>query len=95
MARVLIIVENLPVPFDRRVWSEATTLVAAGYDVSVICPKGPGAEKSFEIIDGVHVWRHDLPFEARGAAGYLFEYASALFWNSCSAYACGSRAASM
>lgn len=38
--RVLIIVENLPVPFDRRVWQEATTLVAAGYAVSVICPKG-------------------------------------------------------
>ncbi len=80
MPRVLIIVENLPVPFDRRVWSEATTLAAAGYDVSVICPKGVGAEKSHEIIDGVHVWRHNLPFEARGAAGYLLEYGSALFW---------------
>jgi glycosyltransferase involved in cell wall biosynthesis len=78
--RVLIIVENLPVPFDRRVWSEATTLAAAGYDVSVICPKGPGAGKSFEIIDGIHIWRHALPLEARGAAGYLLEYASALFW---------------
>jgi glycosyltransferase involved in cell wall biosynthesis len=80
MSRVLIIVENLPVPFDRRVWSEATTLRAAGHDVSVICPKGPGAENSFEIIDGIHIWRHNLPFEARGAAGYLLEYSSALFW---------------
>ncbi len=80
MPRVLIIVENLPVPFDRRVWSEATTLRAGGYDVSIICPKGPGAEKSFEIIEGIHIWRHGLPFEARGAAGYLREYASALFW---------------
>src|SRR3984885_1699239 len=78
--RVLIIVENLPVPFDRRVWSEATTLRAAGYDVSVICPKGPGAEKSFEIIDDIHVWRHSLPFEARGAGGYPLEYARALIW---------------
>jgi glycosyltransferase involved in cell wall biosynthesis len=77
--RILIIVENLPVPFDRRVWSEATTLRAAGYEVSVICPKGMGAEKSFEIVDGIHIWRHGLPFEARGAAGYFLEYASALF----------------
>ena len=80
MARVLIIVENLPVPFDRRVWSEATTLRAAGHDVSVICPKGKGATASHEVIDGIHVWRHPLPFEARGASGYLLEYATALFF---------------
>ncbi len=81
VARVLIIVENLPVPFDRRVWSEATTLRAAGYEVSVICPKGPNAAAaSFEVIDGIHVWRHPLPFEARGAAGYVLEYGAALFW---------------
>jgi glycosyltransferase involved in cell wall biosynthesis len=82
VARVLIIVENLPVPFDRRVWSEATTLLAAGHEVSVICPRGRGAEASFEIIDGIYVWRHPLPFEAHGVAGYLFEYISALFWES-------------
>ncbi|HEY6578735.1 MAG TPA: glycosyltransferase family 4 protein [Rhizomicrobium sp.] len=80
MAHVLIIVENLPVPFDRRVWSEATTLRAAGHEVSVICPNGRGAEKSFEIIDGIHIWRHPLPFEAQGAFGYLLEYGGALFW---------------
>ena len=50
--RVLIIVENLPCPFDRRVWQEARTLNAAGYIVSIICPKAPGYEKSFEQIDG-------------------------------------------
>jgi glycosyltransferase involved in cell wall biosynthesis len=80
VARVLIIVENLPVPFDRRVWSEATTLRAAGHAVSVICPKGRGAEKSFEILGDIHVWRHKLPIEARGAAGFALEYGSALFW---------------
>lgn len=80
MPRVLIIVENLPVPFDRRVWSEATTLRSAGYEVSVICPKGPGAERAFEVLEGIQIWRHSLPFEARGATGYLREYASALFW---------------
>ncbi len=78
--RVLIIVENLPVPFDRRVWSEATTLRQAGYEVSVICPKGRGAEQSYEVLDGIHIYRHPLPLEARGAMGYLIEYASALFW---------------
>jgi glycosyltransferase involved in cell wall biosynthesis len=78
--RVLIIVENLPVPFDRRVWSEATTLRKAGYEVSVICPKGPRAQASHEVIDGIHVYRHPLPLEARGASGYLVEYGTALFW---------------
>lgn len=78
--RVLIIVENLPVPFDRRVWSEATTLRAAGYKISVICPKGQGAESSFEIIEGVHIFRHPLPVATSGVLGYLLEYSIALFW---------------
>ena len=78
--RVLIIVENLPVPFDRRVWAEATTLKDAGYAVAVICPKARGYEKSEEIIEDIPVYRHNLPLEARGAMGYLLEYASALFW---------------
>jgi glycosyltransferase involved in cell wall biosynthesis len=78
--RVLIIVENLPVPFDRRVWSEATALRAAGYDVSVICPKGEGAKASYEVIDGVHIYRHPMPFQARGPLGYLLEYSTALLW---------------
>ncbi len=77
--RLLIIVENLPVPFDRRVWLEATTLRGAGYQVCVICPYGKGADKSYEQIDGIHVYRHGILHEARGAVGYLIEYASALF----------------
>ena len=79
-ARVLMIVENLPVPFDRRVWQEATTLRDAGYEVSVICPVAEGYEKRREVIDGIHVYRHPLPLEAEGAAGYLVEYGVALFW---------------
>ena len=59
--RVLIVVENLPVPFDRRVWAEATTLAAAGYTVSVICPMGKGYAAEYELLDGVHVYRHPLP----------------------------------
>jgi glycosyltransferase involved in cell wall biosynthesis len=81
--RVLIIVENLPCPFDRRVWQEARTLTAAGYVVSIICPKAPGYEKSFERIDGIDIHRHRLPTEADGVLGYALEYSVALameFW---------------
>jgi glycosyltransferase involved in cell wall biosynthesis len=77
--RVLIIVENLPLPFDRRVWQEARTLASAGYLVSIICPKAPGYEKSFEDLDGIHIHRHWLPTEADGALGYALEYSVALF----------------
>jgi glycosyltransferase involved in cell wall biosynthesis len=76
---VLIIVENLPCPFDRRVWQEATTLARAGMCVSIICPKGRGFEKSREDIDGIAIYRHAMPLEASGAWGYAAEYAWALF----------------
>jgi glycosyltransferase involved in cell wall biosynthesis len=78
--RILFIVENLPSPFDRRVWQEATTLRDAGYVVSIICPTGPGCEARFEEVDGIAIYRHPLPLEAEGAFGYLMEYASALLW---------------
>src|SRR5689334_25163812 len=81
--RVLIVVENLPCPFDRRVMQEARTLAGNGYEVSIICPKGPGYEKSFERVDGIDIHRHALPREADGALGYALEYGVALvmeFW---------------
>jgi glycosyltransferase involved in cell wall biosynthesis len=78
--RVLIIVENLPSPFDRRVWQEATTLHQHGYGVAIICPTGQGYEKKYEEIDGIHIYRHNLPLEGEGALGYLLEYSTALFW---------------
>src|SRR3954470_6455037 len=68
--RVLIIVENLPVPFDRRVWQEARALAAAGFTVSIISPKAPAFEKSFERIDGIDIHRHGMPKEADGLFGY-------------------------
>lgn len=76
--KVLIIVENLPVPFDTRVWQEATTLAKNGYTVSVICPKGKGYTAEEELLEGVHIFRHSLPEEGNGAIGYLKEYTSAL-----------------
>lgn len=80
MARhILIIVENLPSPFDRRVWQEATTLRQAGYFVSIICPTGKGFESLRETIDGVEIWRYRLPVEASGAPGYALEYGVALW----------------
>jgi glycosyltransferase involved in cell wall biosynthesis len=78
--RVLILVENLPSPFDRRVWQEACALRDACYVVSIICPTGRGCERKFESIDGIHIYRYNLPLEAAGAAGYAVEYAIALAW---------------
>jgi len=74
---VCIIVENLTVPLDRRVWQEARTLSEAGYRVSVICPKGRGFEQRYELRDGIEIYRHRL-WEASGPLGYLVEYAWAL-----------------
>ena len=78
--KVLIIVENLPVPFDQRVWKEASSLQANGYSVTVLCPRGKGYEKWHEVIDGVHIYRHPMPKEGNSTLGYLREYACALFW---------------
>jgi glycosyltransferase involved in cell wall biosynthesis len=76
--RVLILVENLPSPFDRRVWQEASTLSDAGYAVSIICPTGRGYEQKYECLHGIDIWRYDLPTEAEGALGYALEYGVAL-----------------
>ena len=78
--RILIIVENLPLPFDRRVWQEAGALRDAGAQVSIICPTGKGYEARFERLDGVDIHRHPLPDEGSGPLGYAAEYAVALFW---------------
>jgi len=79
MKRVLILVENLPSPFDRRVWQEANALKDAGYQVSIICPTGKGYEERYEEIDGIAIHRYKLPMEAEGAKGYAIEYSAALF----------------
>jgi glycosyltransferase involved in cell wall biosynthesis len=74
---VCIVVENLPVPLDRRVWREACALRDAGYRVSVICPKGKGFSTAYETLEGVEIYRHRA-FEASSALGYLLEYSWAL-----------------
>lgn len=71
---VLIIVQNLPVPLDRRVWLECQALVNRGYRVSVICPKGPG-DPARQHIDGVDIYKYRPAPEARGLAGFAWEFA--------------------
>lgn len=71
---VLIIVQNLPVPLDRRVWLECQALVTRGYRVSVICPKGPG-DPAFEHLDGVDIYKYAPAPEAEGIVGFAWEFA--------------------
>ena len=79
---VLILVENLSVPFDRRVWMEATSLQRHSRQVHVICPVTKQDPKRFEVLEGVRIHRFPLPFEGRGAGSMLAEYAWALGWMS-------------
>ncbi|MEO6702887.1 MAG: glycosyltransferase family 4 protein [Jatrophihabitantaceae bacterium] len=71
--RVLIIVQNLPVPLDRRVWMECLALRSAGVGVSVICPRGPG-ESWYLQSEGVRIYKYPPPPAARGVLGYAFEF---------------------
>jgi glycosyltransferase involved in cell wall biosynthesis len=75
---VLIIVENLPVPPDRRVWQECQALRDAGYTVLVISPKMKSFVKPYESIDGIHIYRHKI-VEAKGIFGFFAEYTTALW----------------
>ena len=78
--KLLIIVENLPVPFDRRVWREACSLRKAGYEVTVLSPKGKGCKRGHEYLEEIHVYRHPMPKEGNSPLGYLWEYGCALIW---------------
>ncbi len=74
MSRILIIVQNLPVPFDRRVWLECKALTRAGYRVAVVCPKGTG-DPDYEVIDGVELYKY-RPYAPGGSKlGFVAEYA--------------------
>ncbi len=72
--------ENLPVPFDTRVWKEAQSLVESGYRVAVLCPTGIGFGRTYEYLNGTHIYRYPAPREARGALGYIWEYGWSLLW---------------
>ena len=78
--RALILVENLSVPFDRRVWQESTALRDAGWEVHVICPQGTKRDTEPEAeIGGVKIHRYPLDAAVGGPVGYLREYSSALW----------------
>ena len=72
--RVLHLSENLPLPFDRRVWMELSALRDGGYEISAICPMGDAWTKPYEVIDGIHVWRYPPPPPAHGTFSYVWEF---------------------
>jgi glycosyltransferase involved in cell wall biosynthesis len=72
--RVLIIIQNLWVPFDRRVWLECQALVGSGYDVTVVCPKGPG-DPAYQVIDGVTVHKYKAYAPGGSKVSFVWEYA--------------------
>jgi glycosyltransferase involved in cell wall biosynthesis len=72
--RVLHLSENLPLPFDRRVWMELNALKAGGYEVSAICPMGEAWTAPYEVIDGIHIWRYPAPPPTRGLVSYVWEF---------------------
>jgi glycosyltransferase involved in cell wall biosynthesis len=72
--RVLHLSENLPLPFDRRVWMELNALRGGGWEVSAICPMGDAWTKPHEVIDGIHVWRYPPPPPAHGFLSYAWEF---------------------
>jgi glycosyltransferase involved in cell wall biosynthesis len=75
--RILVLVENLSVPTDRRVWQEASTLRRAGYEVTVVCPQGTRADRlPHEVVEGVEIHRFPLKPAATGG-GYVREYSAA------------------
>jgi glycosyltransferase involved in cell wall biosynthesis len=83
MLKVLMVVENIPVPGDPRVWAEATTLRDAGMLVSIICPKGQTQQESYICLEGIHIYRYRLPVQGTSIKGYCTEYGIALlmtFW---------------
>lgn len=77
--RVLMLVENLSVPADPRVWREACTLRQHGYQVSIICPKGEARDQeSYVCIDGIHIYRYTLSITIHRTIDYIKEYATAM-----------------
>jgi len=74
VTRVLIIVQNLPVPFDRRVWLECKALVSVDHQVTVVCPKGDG-DPAYQVVDGVQLYKYK-PYAPGGSkVGFINEYA--------------------
>ena len=79
--KVLIIVENATVPFDTRVWKEASSLFQNGYEVTVLCPRGQGYRKGYEVMRGSpYLSAPACPMREAVHSGTCWEYWCALFW---------------
>src|SRR4030067_117982 len=76
--RVLLLVENNSLPFDKRVWREAKTLKDNGFNVVTICPKGKEHKKKYEVSDGIEIYRYNAKFSDGSSKGYLIEYIHSL-----------------
>jgi glycosyltransferase involved in cell wall biosynthesis len=74
VTRILIIVQNLPVPFDRRVWLECQALVSDGYQVTVVCPKGDG-DPGHHVVDLVELYKYRPYAPGDSKLGFVAEYA--------------------
>ena len=71
--RVLILVQNLSVPFDRRVWLECQSLIAAGFQVAVVCPKAPG-DPTYYRLRGVDLFKYRPYAPGTSSVSFVLEY---------------------
>jgi glycosyltransferase involved in cell wall biosynthesis len=72
--KVLMLVENNSLPFDKRVWRESLTLKNHGYEVKAICPKGKEHKTDYEVIEDVEIYRYNPKFSDGTAKGFIIEY---------------------
>jgi glycosyltransferase involved in cell wall biosynthesis len=70
---VLILVQNLSVPFDRRVWLECQSLVEAGFRVAVVCPKAPG-DPTYYRLNGVDLFKYRAYAPGSSSMSFILEY---------------------
>ncbi|PZF79279.1 glycosyltransferase WbuB [Jiangella anatolica] len=69
-----MVVQNIPLRYDRRVRSECRALLDAGYGVTVICPKDTADEPDEQVADGVVVRSYPPPPATSGLVSYLVEF---------------------
>ncbi|WP_018348592.1 glycosyltransferase family 4 protein [Longispora albida] len=68
---VLMMVESVPLSRDTRLRRQARALLAAGYRVTVICPRDPG---NAGLVPGVRLLEYPQVGSRGGALGYAVEY---------------------
>lgn len=76
---VLVLVENIPVRGDHRVWPECLALREAGYEVVAISPRREKGEALVEREAGIEIHYFPLAAADDGMLAYVKEYGLA-FW---------------